>query len=172
MKIRRIRLGESALYREVRLSALKESPDAFTTTYESAAKRSPESWQSQADGSAKGTDRATFLAFAEGEPIGIAALYRDEGKDEGEILQVWISPELRGTGIAAELVEAVIDWGRSQRITRIRAGITEGNSRALRFYMKMGFTSSGRTGTNGEVVLLKETGAEQTGRGQRSPLTR
>ena len=165
MEIRRIQLGETALYREVRLSALKESPEAFTTTHESAAKRSSESWQAQADGTATGANRATFLAFADGAPIGIAALYRDEGKEEGEILQVWISPELRGTGIAAELVEAVIDWGRSQRITRIRAGITEGNSRALRFYSKMGFTPSGRTGESGEVVLVREAGVEQIGRG-------
>ena len=161
MEIRRIRLGEATLYRDIRLSALKESPDAFTTTYDSAAKRSPESWQAQADGTATGTDRATFLAFADGAPIGIAALHRDDESEEGEILQVWISPELRGTGAAAELVEAVIDWGRSQRITRVRAGITEGNMRALRFYSKMGFTSSGRTGQSGEVVLLREVEVEQ-----------
>ena len=39
MEIRRIRVGEGALLREVRLNALKESPQAFGSRYEDAVKR-------------------------------------------------------------------------------------------------------------------------------------
>src|SRR4051812_32931889 len=100
--IRRLKVGEATLYREIRLQALKESPDAFTTTYESAFNRDSDSWIAQADGSARGSDRATFVALA-GKPIGLAALYRDPDYPfRGELIQVWVSAEHRGTSVAAE----------------------------------------------------------------------
>src|SRR5690348_6353805 len=112
--IRRIRLGEGNLFRSVRLTALKESPEAFGTTLESALERSEESWKEQADSTAEGSDRATFLLFERGTPAGIVALYRDvERTSQGEIIQLWVAPHLRGRGAAIELTRAVLEWART-----------------------------------------------------------
>ena len=73
--VRRIRIGEGGLFRQMRLTALRESPSAFGSTFESALRRSPESWSEQADSTAQGSDRSTFIAFSGDLPIGIAALY-------------------------------------------------------------------------------------------------
>jgi hypothetical protein len=89
IEIRRIRLGEGDLFKQLRLTSLRESPHAFTSSYESALKRSSESWAEQADSTALGSNRATFIAFSGDSPIGIAAFYRDkERMDVGEVLQV------------------------------------------------------------------------------------
>jgi len=137
--IRRLNLGEAALYRKVRLEALRESPEAFATSYESALERSEESWIAQADGSSQGDDRATFLVMGD-QPIGLAGLYRD-GNDPsaGELIQMWISPDHRGSAAAAELLEHVFTWAAECGMRTIRAEVTEGNTRALRFYEKHGF---------------------------------
>jgi GNAT superfamily N-acetyltransferase len=138
--IRRIRRGEADLYKGVRLASLKDSPFAFTTTYASAAARSPESWREQADGTAEGPDRCTFFVFSDETPVGIAAMYRNaESKDEGEVLQVWVAPGFRGTGVARDLLDAIFRWCEENGVRRVLAGITQGNERALRFYRKCGF---------------------------------
>lgn len=137
--IRRLNSGEADLYRSVRLESLKESPEAFASSYESALERSEESWRQQADASAKGSDRATFIVLAD-RPVGVAALYRNPEKpEEGEMIQVWVSPENRGTNAAAGLMQAIFAWAASNGFQTILAEVTPSNSRALRFYEKHGF---------------------------------
>jgi len=140
ISVRRLRIGEGELYKQIRLASLQESPYAFSSTYASALKRSPESWSEQADNSAGGPDRATFIAFSGDSPIGLAALYRDkEGADTGEVLQVWVSPEYRGKGVAVSIMDALFRWARENGFRRVKAGINPGNIRAVRFYLKYGF---------------------------------
>ena len=137
--IRRLNVGEAAVYRSLRLEALQDSPEAFSTTYESALERDHDSWVVQADSSALGSDRATFVVFDD-RPIGLAALYRDSGASPvGELLQMWIAPSHRGGAVAADLLDHLFRWAANHSFTSIRAEVTQGNLRALRFYGKYGF---------------------------------
>lgn len=138
--IRRLNPGEADLYRTARLESLKESPEAFASSYESALERSDESWRQQADASATGNDRATFIVLAD-RPVGVAALYRNPEKvEEGEMIQVWVSPEHRGGTVAGDLLHALFSWAASNGFQTIMAEITPNNTRALRFYEKHGFS--------------------------------
>ncbi|MES2660487.1 MAG: GNAT family N-acetyltransferase [Verrucomicrobiota bacterium] len=137
--IRRLNPGEADLYRVVRLESLRESPEAFATTYEAASNRTHESWVSQCEASAAGRDRATFIVLAD-QPVGLAALYRNgERPSEGELLQVWVSPAYRGGTVATELIDAVFHWAAANGFGMVRAEVTPDNVRALRFYEKCGF---------------------------------
>lgn len=139
--IRRLRTGEGALFKRIRLAALKDSPSAFLSTYEAALTRSDESWCAQADSTAQGSERATFIACSANEPIGITAIYRDnERVAVGELLQVWIAPEYRGTGVARDLMSAVFWWAGENNFREIIATVASGNASAQRFYEKSGFT--------------------------------
>lgn len=152
--IRHLEVGEAALYREVRLEALRESPDAFATSYESALNRDHESWVAQADGSAEGGDRATFVVLAD-RPVGLAALYRDsEDPFLGDLIQMWVAPGHRGGAVAVGLLDRVFDWASRHGFRSIRAEVTAGNSRAFRFYEKYGFRPS--AGCAGGSLLSKE----------------
>ena len=98
---RRIQSGETELFKKMRLLSLQDAPYAFSSNYESALHRTDESWCEQAERSAQGMDRATFISFSDEEPVGMAALYRLENQaDVGELLQVWIVPEYRGKKVA------------------------------------------------------------------------
>jgi GNAT superfamily N-acetyltransferase len=139
--IRRIRTGEADLFRQMRLKSLQDAPYAFSSTYDSTSRRSIESWREQAESTTRGSDRATFFAFSEAVPVGIAALYRLEGQAEvGEVLQVWVTPEFRGTGVARDLMDAIFLWAGENNFRRIIAGVTKVNLRALKFYTKYGFS--------------------------------
>jgi ribosomal protein S18 acetylase RimI-like enzyme len=137
--IRRLNVGEAELYRAIRLESLKDSPQAFTSTYESALNRDSDSWTAQADGSALGSDRAIFIVLAD-RPIGLAGIYRDP-KDHccGELLQMWVLPHHRGNSIAAALLDHLFTWASHHDFHSIRAEVTVNNTRALRFYEKYGF---------------------------------
>ena len=139
MEIRRLNPGEGHLYREVRLRSLMDSPAAFATTHEAALARDPGSWAAQADASAEGGDRATFI-IAGDTVLGLAAIYRDPDIPyEGELLQMWISPHLRGGDAASHLLATALLWAATQGIRLIRAEVKPTNQRALRFYGKHGF---------------------------------
>jgi len=74
----------------------------------SELQRSDESWREQSDKTAKGSDRATFIAFSDDTPIGMTALYRIEDQSQtGEVLQVWVATEHRGANVAWDLMDAI-----------------------------------------------------------------
>ena len=147
-------MGEVDLYKRIRLRALKDAPHAFGSTFESAIQRSAESWREQADRSALGSDRATFIAFSEKVTIGMAALYRLEDKvDTGELLQVWVSPEYRGTNVIWDLMDIISEWAAENNFRQIIAGVNKTNPRALKFYVKYGFSTVEETSEG--VYLVK-----------------
>jgi RimJ/RimL family protein N-acetyltransferase len=157
--IRRLRPGEVHLLKQTRLAALQEAPHAFGTTYEAALQRSDETWREQAERSARGPDRATFIAFSDEVPIGMAALYRDkENVGVGELLQVWMSPEFRGTTAIWNLMDEIFRWAGENGFSSIIAGVTQGNARAVQFYLNYGFSLSDEATPSdaGGVYLIKE----------------
>lgn len=157
--IRRIRIGESDLFKQIRLKALLDAPYAFLSTYDSALHRSPESWREQGDRTAQGSDRVTFIAFSDDTPIGMAGLYRlEDQSDTGELIQVWLSPEYRGANLARDLMDFVFKWAEENNFRKIIAGVTKVNARALKFYIKYGFSVIDESLPNDSegVSLVKE----------------
>ncbi|NQV50864.1 MAG: GNAT family N-acetyltransferase [Candidatus Marinimicrobia bacterium] len=160
LSVRRIRSGEADLFKKLRLQALKESPDAFGSSYEETEQRSAESWVNQVESSAQGSDRATVIAFQDDLPAGLAALYRmDNTPHMGELLQVWVSPEVRGQGVAGALIDNLFDWASRNNFKTIVAGIISGNEQAVHFYEKHGFSAAEGISVGcpaGSLVLKKE----------------
>jgi ribosomal protein S18 acetylase RimI-like enzyme len=52
---------------------------------------------------------------------------------------MWVAPELRGTGVARELVERVVEWSRAHGRARVVLSVEAGNAAAARLYEKCGF---------------------------------
>ena len=139
--IRRIRPGEAELLKQVRLTSLQDAPYAFGATYDLVLQRSAEDWRERADSTPQGGDDATFFAFSDNVPVGMAALFRTKDQAEiGDLMQVWIAPEQRGTSTARNLIDAVFKWASENNFRRIIAGVTKGNARALKFYINYGFS--------------------------------
>lgn len=163
--IRRIRKGEADLFKAIRLAALKDAPEAFSSSYKSSLARSEESWSTQADAAAEAPDRAIFLAFdATGQPVALAAFYGDkEDAEEGELFQMWVAPAHRGAGTASHLLDALFGWATAQGYGRVRAEVVASNSRALRFYQKYGFSRRDDSGEQDTVMLIKNIRTSDTG---------
>ena len=137
VEIREATLADLAEVRTVRLRALRNAPYAFASTYEREAAFDDAEWvQRLTSGS------ATFLARTNGTTVGICSgLPPSDGAVE--LVAMWVDPEVRGSGVAADLVRAVLAWATEQRANRLHLWVAGNNEHAKRFYEKSGFVLTG-----------------------------
>ena len=140
---RRATRNDVALFKEVRLKALKDSPDAFCSTYESALQRDQRSWEDQLWSTTTGDDRNTQFAFVDDQCIGMAALYREPSAPSGDIIMMWVDPGYRGTSAASSLVGNLLSWAKHSGFATVSLEVTDSNARAIRFYENQGFHDTG-----------------------------
>ncbi|MGH3429128.1 MAG: GNAT family N-acetyltransferase, partial [Terriglobales bacterium] len=137
-EIRRLRSEDWDLLRRVRLAALHEAPRAFGSTHGRESAFTEVDWRSRLITS------AWFIALVGDRPIGVAAgMHRDDVEYRRELLSMWVDPDWRGAGVAAELVVAVQDWAKNNGANLLKLCVADGNDRARRFYEKLGFTPTG-----------------------------
>ncbi|MEA2682095.1 MAG: hypothetical protein QOK05_423 [Chloroflexota bacterium] len=133
-------------WRDLRLSALEESPYAFSTTHAEAAAWTPDRWLERTRTLAGGTASVMFVADSGVGWEGCAGAFLDDD-DEGrpQLISMWVAPPARRHGVGIELVDAVIGWARDGNLESIRLFVTDGNTAAQRLYEKCGFVVTGRT---------------------------
>ena len=140
---RRATKDDVKLFKDVRLMALKDSPEAYGSTYESAVRRDHESWKDQLWGTTAGADRNTLFAFDGDRCIGIAALYREPSALSGDLIMMWVAPEYRGSAAASALVQNLLCWAKDSGFSAVSLNVTDTNARAIRFYKNQGFHPTG-----------------------------
>ena len=130
-------------YRDTRLNALKDSPDAFGSVYETAALLADSDWQDRLARIAP--DRDLPLAGLVGtEFAGMAWARFDEPNDKtAHLYQMWVSPAYRGKGLARKLLLEAMAWALSHGARSMRLGVTCGDTPARKLYEKIGFEARG-----------------------------
>ena len=134
--IRATRREDWQLLRDVRLRALQEAPYAFLTTYEEAAVHPDDLWQERAT---PGDRAVTFVLEGDGRFEGIVAGFADEEAPTVYLVAMWVAPERRGSGVARQLVEQVVEWARGRGADRVILSVEPRNERAARLYERCGF---------------------------------
>jgi ribosomal protein S18 acetylase RimI-like enzyme len=137
--LRRLAPDEWTVARDLRVAAISDSPAAFGSTVERERSLPPEAWHGRLSGN------AWFAAFHEAEPVGLACAVRVAVPEERELTGVWVSPELRGTGVGDALVVAVRDWARVEGARRLTLEVMEGNAQAIALYRRHGFRATERS---------------------------
>lgn len=122
--------------REVRLSALADSPSAFGSSLDEATATQESAWREWA------RTTAVFVAFVEGAPRGMVAAASGESGAERKLVALWVDPACRGQGVASSLVSTVERWARKDGAQRLALWVTEGNESAERLYLAHGFNDS------------------------------
>ena len=142
--VRRFAPDEWRTYRELRLRALQDTPDAFGSTYEREAVLADDDWRDRLASGASSPNQLPLLALADDVPAGITwGRIADEEPDAAHIYSVWIAPEHRDRGLGRVLIQAVIDWARTREVRVVRLDVTVGNDAAVRFYRRFGFVETG-----------------------------
>ena len=146
--VRKLAPAEWRTYRDLRLRALADSPDAFGSTLAIEQGRSAEDWASRlTQGATSGLDlpliaevdhAAAGLTWARVDPLDRSIV---------NVYQMWVAPEFRGQGAGRILLRAAVDWARSLDATSVQLGVTCGDTPAMRLYAREGFTPFGPPGS-------------------------
>jgi GNAT superfamily N-acetyltransferase len=140
--IERLSAGDGGRLRAIRLRALRDAPDAFGTTLDEATSQPPESWELQLN------QLVTFVAAASGCDAGIVrGALHDRFNDTGYLLSMWVAPETRRQGIGSALIDAVVDWARTEGLNYLLLDVAEMNAPAIGLYTRKGFVPNGAFST-------------------------
>jgi len=145
--VRRITPADGSLLRDVRLRALQDAPQAFASTYADEVGRPRSEWDERVASASAGADRFTALALVGEQCVGLAGGFRND--DDGhhadiDLVSMWVEAAYRGSGVAEQLVDAVLDWARDEAQAQVVGlWVTRGNGRAQRFYEREGFVETG-----------------------------
>lgn len=149
IQIRRLLSADAPLFREIRLEALQQAPEAFGSTFEH------ERSQSLAQFEAVLAKADVFGAFRATELLGMAGYRTQDGPKrahKGYLWGMYVRANARGTGVAKPLVEAVLAHAR-QHVELVQLTVVAENETAQRLYRSCGFVAYGH-----EVHALKQDG--------------
>jgi len=145
MRIRELERREWALYRELRLRALAESPDAFGRRLVDELARPDAEWIRLTESVTTPGGQVMLVAEEAGRPLGLAfGIFDKERTQIGHVAGMWVDPGARGKGAGQALLSAAVDWARSRELERLELWVTKGNAPAERLYERAGFADTGR----------------------------
>jgi ribosomal protein S18 acetylase RimI-like enzyme len=125
-----------ASYRDVRLRALRESPEAFVASAEEESAFPDKSWQDRMERSRR------ILAEDQGKVIGVVSVgtgHRTNIPGAGELFGLWVEAPRRGTGVARKLMEKAAVVGREVGLKQLVYWVGTDNGRAVAFASSFGF---------------------------------
>ncbi|MGW3570735.1 N-acetyltransferase family protein [Streptomyces sp. NPDC000941] len=126
--------GDWPLWREVRLAALGEAPQAFKARLADWRSGGEERWRERLEM----PDAYNIVALSGGRTVAVASgLPGDNGVYE--LRSVWVSPQARGRGVGGRLIAAVERWALQSGATTLKLAVIPGNESAIALYQRNGF---------------------------------
>lgn len=138
MKVRP--LADVDRWREVRLRALADAPDAFGETLAHARSRDEASWRSMV---ARDPGRVVLAAEDAGAVVGTAVVRLASDARLANLYAMWVAPEARGKGAGRLLVAAATRWARLAGASSLALRVTVSNVAAFELYRRTGFVETG-----------------------------
>jgi RimJ/RimL family protein N-acetyltransferase len=139
-KVRRLEADDAAIYRELRLEALASHPEAFGASWEDEFVK-PASWWTE-----RLEVNTVFGGWIDGSPLLGVAGFQVNGaaklRHKGILWGMYVRPDGRGTGLAASLVQRVIEHARAL-VEEICLTVVASNAAAYRLYSAAGFEQYG-----------------------------
>lgn len=143
VQIRSFLPNEWEAYRDTRLAALQDSPDAFGSTYALSSSFDDDVWRSRLQALEPDAD-FPIVAMVDGAVGGMAwAKITADEPNTAHLFQMWVVPEFRCRGIARQMLHASIEWAQRNGAPRIELAVTLGDSPARRLYESVGFEPDG-----------------------------
>jgi ribosomal protein S18 acetylase RimI-like enzyme len=145
MMIRLLNPADAEEYSRLRIEALQENPEAFSSSYEELIRKP--NLVAEYRRNFQENKSYTYGAFKDGVLIGMVTLIpegKEKLKHKATIFAMYVTPGHRGNGIGKALLEAAISQAREiEGIKKINLGVVSINRRAKELYVKSGFNTYG-----------------------------
>src|SRR3954468_22946991 len=130
--IREVRPDDWQAWRDVRLRALVDAPDAFGETIERANARTEAEWQSW---TAPRADAIRLIAEQDGRAVGMTMLAVDDAhRAHSHLYAMWVDPAVRRSGTARGLVTTALAWARRRAVLTTELRVSERHPPAKALY--------------------------------------
>lgn len=128
-------------YKELRLRALKNNPEAFGQPHEKALLRSDDEWKMLLEKSAYGQKRWLLFAKVSGELVGMVSGTSMKSVEGGvKIQEMYVDSKARGEGIATKLMQALsVELLKNTDRRILRLGVFDTQTVAVSLYKSLGF---------------------------------
>ena len=144
--VRALTIADREAYRDLRLRALHDEPEAFTSSFEEEA-ASAERWSAERLAMRPDDDVLLGAFDPAGRLVGTAGIERRPRRKErhkANFYGMYVAPEASGRGVGRQLLAAAIATARGWRgVCLITLTVTRGNERARRLYASAGFLTFG-----------------------------
>ena len=144
MQIRRLTAEDAAIFLELRLRALQESPTSFGSSYEEERDRTHMQVAEFLSGAA---ERAVMGAFDGDKLIGIVAVGRESAMKQrhiGFVRSMYVEVSSRGrrigTALVDEALKVALGWPGIEQLT---LAVNSSNTSAIALYSRAGFVEFG-----------------------------
>jgi GNAT superfamily N-acetyltransferase len=137
--------GEWPVWRELRLRALADAPEAFASTLEEEESHPDGWWQDIVGSTVRHPRGGLWIAEEAGEAAGMVFSRLSPSRDTVRLGAMWVDPRYRRRGAGGALVASVAAWARANGAARMDLWVAEDNRSARRLYERAGFTPTSRT---------------------------
>ncbi|RDL48073.1 putative phosphinothricin acetyltransferase YwnH [Ensifer sp. M14] len=137
--VRRLSVKDVDLFRRLRLEALSHEPFSYASVFADWARLSDRQWRQH-------LSQPVFAAFLGGQPVGMMGLRFEHARKmahRAKLVSVYVRKGKRGTGIAANLLQEVVDHALAHGVIQLELAVSAENSAAIRFYERHGFVEVG-----------------------------
>lgn len=137
----RLTPDRAAEWRDIRLTALADAPDAFDALYDVWKDRPMADFADRLRGS-----EIWAAGDIPGQPLAVAALERGMSAAEpdlGWVMSVFVRPEARGRGMGLALLDHLAARSRRDGMTRLGLHVGRDNHGARALYRRAGFIETG-----------------------------
>ncbi|MDQ2665915.1 MAG: GNAT family N-acetyltransferase [Gemmatimonadota bacterium] len=142
--IRPMQAHEWEMYRQLRLAALREAPDAFGSTLAREQAFTEEEWITRlAEASVSELDQP-LVAEDDGRAVGLCWVRIDPNDSSTAALyQVWVHPDARRRGVGEGLLQAAMRWAHAAGARTMMLTVSLGRNSAVQLYKRAGFIDVG-----------------------------
>jgi ribosomal protein S18 acetylase RimI-like enzyme len=137
--IRVIKSDEWQLLRSVRLTALRESPSSFMSSYKQEATLEEQHWQNEF------IRGKWMISYNGNQVIGLIGITKEATIPTIKFYleYLWVHPDFRHSGEATALIKTAVQDLRKSNVSTTQLWILEGNEIARKLYERLGFKDVG-----------------------------
>ena len=140
--IRQAQEADVSAFRELRLEALQNHPEAFSSDYALNLVKPPSEWSNRLQFQQRGYTEMIYFATDAEKLIGMTGIVMgDSPKTEHSALiwGVYVQPNWRSFHIAEGLIASCVDWARTRGVKIVKLAVITTNTAAIRCYTRLGF---------------------------------
>ena len=161
VEIRQLTPADAAAFQALRLRSLRESPEAFGSSYDEEVSRPLTAVAERLEAARTPTAKIVFGAFTNGSLVGVVGCAQEsrlKSRHKAVIWGMYVAPESRSQGVGRALLDrAVLEARAWPNVGRIILSTVERATAARALYRSAGFKPYAR-----EVDAFRQNGRSDT----------